>query len=54
VLEDTDRVGAAALDSEAVAKLWRTFLQKPRAVGWSRPWSIYVLVKWCELNGVSS
>jgi asparagine synthase (glutamine-hydrolysing) len=54
VLEDRHRLGTAALDSEAVAKLWRTFLQKPRAVGWSRPWSLYVLVKWCEMNGVNS
>ncbi len=42
------------LNSEAVKKVWRDFLEKPRAVGWSRPWSLYVLAKWCEINGVTS
>jgi asparagine synthetase B (glutamine-hydrolysing) len=28
------------LNSDAVQKLWHNFLQKPRAVGWSRPWSL--------------
>jgi asparagine synthase (glutamine-hydrolysing) len=42
------------LNSEAVKKIWRNFLEKPRAVGWSRPWSLYVLAKWCEINGVTS
>jgi hypothetical protein len=42
-----------ALNSAAVQKLWRNFLQKPRAVGWSRPWSLYVLAKWCEINRVA-
>jgi asparagine synthase (glutamine-hydrolysing) len=41
------------LNSAAVRKVWRDFLQKPRAVGWSRPWSLYVLAKWCEINGVT-
>jgi asparagine synthase (glutamine-hydrolysing) len=41
------------LNSDAVQKLWRNVLQKPRAVGWSRPWSLYVLAKWCEINRVA-
>ena len=44
----------SAVNAHAVRKIWRDFLQKPRAVGWSRPWSLYVLVKWCEINGVST
>jgi len=52
VLDDKTRVEAVGLDSEFVAKVWRDFLRKPAAVGWSRPWAIYVLVKWCELNDV--
>ena len=43
-----------ALNSDAVRKVWRDFLQEPRAIGWSRPWSLYVLAKWCELNRVTS
>src|SRR5215217_2719821 len=52
VLEDASRLRAPGLNSDAVAKVWRTFMQKPRAIGWSRPWSLYVLAKWCEINGV--
>ena len=50
VLEDSPRLSAAGLNVQAVQKIWRNFLEKPRAVGWSRPWSLYVLAKWCELN----
>lgn len=54
VLEDPNSLAGPALNSEAVRKIWRDFLEKPRAVGWSRPWSLYVLAKWCEINGVTS
>jgi asparagine synthase (glutamine-hydrolysing) len=54
VLEDHAALAAPALNANAVRTLWRNFLQKPRAVGWSRPWSIYVLAKWCEINQVTS
>ena len=40
------------LNAQAVGEVWRTFLTKPRAVGWSRPWSLYVLGRWCDGNGV--
>jgi asparagine synthase (glutamine-hydrolysing) len=53
VLEDSQRVAATGLNFQAVQKIWRSFLQKPRAVGWSRPWSLYVLAKWCENNGAT-
>jgi asparagine synthase (glutamine-hydrolysing) len=53
VFEDASALSGPALNPDAVQKLWRNFLQKPRAVGWSRPWSLYVLAKWCELNRVS-
>jgi asparagine synthase (glutamine-hydrolysing) len=50
VLNDPRRLSAAGLNGKAVAGVWKKFLEKPRAVGWSRPWSVYVLAKWCELN----
>ena len=53
VFQDSPALSAPGLSSDAVKNLWRNFLQKPRAVGWSRPWSIYVLAKWCQLNRVS-
>lgn len=40
------------LNAQAVGDVWRRFLEKPSAMGWSRPWSLYVLAKWCEVNGV--
>lgn len=42
----------AVLDSDAVQKLWRRYLQKPESVGWSRPWSVFVLARWCEIMQV--
>jgi asparagine synthase (glutamine-hydrolysing) len=50
VLEDEKRL--VGLNSGMVGRVWRKFLEKPKAVGWSRPWAIYVLVKWCEINGI--
>jgi asparagine synthase (glutamine-hydrolysing) len=49
VLVQENRTG---LKSQEVARIWRGFLKKPRAVGWTRPWAIYVLAKWCEVNDV--
>jgi len=50
LLEDEKRLSLVGLNSEMVRKVWRRFLEKPKAVGWSRPWAIYVLVRWCEVN----
>lgn len=36
-----------------VRELWRRFLRTPRAVGWTRPWSLFVLARWCAINQVS-
>ncbi len=52
VLEDEKRLSLVGLNGEMVGKVWRRFLEKPVAVGWSRPWAIYVLVKWCEVNEI--
>jgi asparagine synthase (glutamine-hydrolysing) len=52
VIENEKRLVAVGLNAELVEKVWRRFLQSPKAVGWTRPWAIYVLVKWCEINGV--
>ena len=54
VLRDPHLLAQAGLHSTVVEDLWEKFLQKPRAVGWSRPWSLYVLAKWCEINSVKA
>lgn len=40
------------LNGVEVEKVWRSFLD--RSISWSRPWSLYVLQKWCELHSVVS
>jgi asparagine synthase (glutamine-hydrolysing) len=53
VLEGGEQFRAAGLAPDGVREVWRKFLQKPRAIGWSRPWSLYVLARWCEINRVT-
>ena len=54
VLRDRSRVSVSGLDVKTVERVWDDFLEKPRAVGWSRPWSLYILAQWCEINRVTS
>ena len=51
---ESDSLDAIGVNQNAIRKIWHDFLQKPSAVGWSRPWSLYVLAKWCEINGVAT
>lgn len=44
----------AGLRAGEVAYVWGRFLKSSPSVGWSRPWALFVLAKWCELNGVES
>lgn len=36
------------LDANQVEQVWKDFLRG--AVSWTRPWSLYVLERWCELH----
>ena len=36
------------LDGTQVQRIWQEFLQGKAS--WSRPWSLYVLQRWCELH----
>ena len=40
--------GLAHLDAGAVREVWRWFLAGKTS--WSRPWSLFVLQRWCEQN----
>ena len=53
VFADENLLTAAGLVANGVRDVWRRFLRSPRAVGWSRPWSLFVLARWCELNNVA-
>ena len=56
VIDETfgrERLAAVGvLDPGGVARLWKRYLERPGAVGWSRLWCIFVLARWCELMGV--
>ena len=39
---------ADLLDGNQVQQVWKDFLRG--AVSWTRPWSLYVLERWCELH----
>jgi asparagine synthase (glutamine-hydrolysing) len=47
-----DGLLGALLDSAAVKSIWQDFLRG--ATSWTRPWSLYVLHRWCELNSLSA
>jgi asparagine synthase (glutamine-hydrolysing) len=52
---DAKRISAGPLggllDARQVQQVWQQFL-RGRA-SWTRPWSLYVLERWCELHSVS-
>jgi asparagine synthase (glutamine-hydrolysing) len=54
VLSDHQPLKASGLNADAVQNVWNRFLKSPSSIGWSRPWSLYVLAKWCEVNRVAS
>jgi asparagine synthase (glutamine-hydrolysing) len=41
---------ALLLDASAVQEVWNGF--NKGTTSWSRPWSLYVLQRWCEVNSV--
>ena len=38
--------------SESGRAIWQSFDRTPRKERWARPWALYVLKRWCELNEV--
>lgn len=53
VFADSPQLSSCGLRQDSVNRVWLRFLRRPGSVGWSRPWTLYVLAKWCELNNVS-
>jgi asparagine synthase (glutamine-hydrolysing) len=53
VLSESRRLSSIGLDAAVAGDVWSRFLKSPSRVGWSRPWSLYVLAKWCEVNQVT-
>jgi len=52
VFSDSSRLTSCGLRQDSVNHLWQRFLRRPGSVGWSRPWTLYALARWCELNDV--
>jgi asparagine synthase (glutamine-hydrolysing) len=48
---DLSRLG---LSTDSCRSMWDSFAKNPSQEPWSRPWSLYVLAKWCELNDVTA
>jgi asparagine synthase (glutamine-hydrolysing) len=53
VFHDDSLLRQVGLDPKTVRDVWRRFLHGPRAVGWSRPWALFVLAQWCQINRVT-
>jgi asparagine synthase (glutamine-hydrolysing) len=52
VLGPSGRMCLAGVRCRAASAVWERFRNRPNRERWSRPWSLYVLQKWCESNEV--
>jgi asparagine synthase (glutamine-hydrolysing) len=50
---DDRQFESIGLQPEEVRAVWRQFLHAPQKVGWSRPWALYVLGRWCAGHRVT-
>ncbi|MGN6848018.1 MAG: asparagine synthase (glutamine-hydrolyzing) [Sphingomicrobium sp.] len=52
-LLDAKQSQVLGLRPEAVAEIWRRFIERPGTVYWTRPWALFALLQWASANGVS-
>jgi hypothetical protein len=52
-LLDSEQCAALGLRASEIAKIWQTFLDRPGAIYWTRPWALFSLLQWASTNGVS-
>jgi asparagine synthase (glutamine-hydrolysing) len=52
-MRDPAAARAVGLDGGCVARLWDAFQQEAPGMYWSRVWSIYALMRWCDRHGVT-
>jgi asparagine synthase (glutamine-hydrolysing) len=50
MLRDPKRCEAIGLRPDGVSALWRSFLDRPGAIYWTRPWAIFALLQWASAN----
>lgn len=52
VLSDGKGLTLLGVGAEFGHAVWYTFNKSPHKERWSRPWALYVLKQWCQLNSV--
>ena len=52
ILRDESAIAAVGLSGPAVTRLWEAYRAGAPGLYWSRVWSIYVLIRWCQRNHV--
>ena len=52
-MRDSAATSAAGLDPTTVARVWDAFRDGGPGIFWSRVWALYVLIRWCDANGVA-
>jgi asparagine synthase (glutamine-hydrolysing) len=53
VFADDAQARRAGLRGDAVRTVWRSFAAGRPGLYWSRPWSLFVLMKWCRVHGAA-
>jgi asparagine synthase (glutamine-hydrolysing) len=51
-MRDPEAVRSAGLNPEPVRRLWEAFLARAPGLYWSRVWAVFVLIRWCQKQGV--
>jgi len=53
VFNDENGFAKLGMDTKKSNAVWQRFLNRPQSMGWSRPWSLFVLARWCELHQIT-
>jgi len=53
LLSDASLVSRAGLQPETVRTLWKSYVAGRPGLYWSRVWSIYALLSWCQNHGMA-
>jgi asparagine synthase (glutamine-hydrolysing) len=53
VFADDAQARRAGLRGDAVRTVWQSFAAGRPGLYWSRPWSLFVLMKWCRVHGAA-
>ncbi len=52
MFSDTENLTRVGIEPDHACSAWHAFKKNPQQQPWSRPWALYVLRKWCEINNV--